>query len=241
MLEICDIHKIYSKGTAQETVVLQGASFSFQDGVFYAIIGKSGCGKTTLLHILGGLDVPDQGKVLLDGVDLFGLSRRERAILRRRRMGFIFQSYNLLQEHTAWENIAMPYILDGKRVDQKRLNEVCSTLEIEKLLHKYPVQLSGGEQQMLAIGRGLMADPKLLMLDEPSMGLAPIIVDEMFAIIKKISDEKHLPILLVEQNAFVALEISRKCYVLENGHIVLSGTSKELQASDEIKKSYLGG
>ena len=101
--------------------------------------------------------------------------------------------------------------------------------------------LSGGEQQMLAIGRGLMADPKLLMLDEPSMGLAPIIVDEMFAIIKKISDEKHLPILLVEQNAFVALEISRKCYVLENGHIVLSGTSKELQASDEIKKSYLGG
>ena len=145
MLEICDIYKIYSKGTAQETAVLRGASFSFQDGVFYAIIGKSGCGKTTLLHILGGLDVPDQGKVLLDGVDLFGLSRRERAILRRRRMGFIFQSYNLLQEHTVWENIAMPYILDGKRVDQKRLNEVCSTLEIEKLLHKYPVQLSGGE------------------------------------------------------------------------------------------------
>ena len=219
MLEICDIHKIYSKGTAQETVVLQGASFSFQDGVFYAIIGKSGCGKTTLLHILGGLDVPDQGKVLLDGVDLFGLSRRERAILRRRRMGFIFQSYNLLQEHTAWENIAMPYILDGKRVDQKRLNEVCSTLEIEKLLHKYPVQLSGGEQQRLAIARAMIHNPSIIFADEPTGNLDPQTAGTTVALLKKVVKQFGTTLVLVTHDMEIAAE-SQETIRIEEGQIV---------------------
>ena len=219
MLEICDIHKIYSKGTAQETVVLQGASFSFQDGVFYAIIGKSGCGKTTLLHILGGLDVPDQGKVLLDGVDLFGLSRRERAILRRRRMGFIFQSYNLLQEHTAWENIAMPYILDGKRVDQKRLNEVCSTLEIEKLLHKYPVQLSGGEQQRIAIARAMIHNPSIIFADEPTGKLDPHTAGTTVALLKKVVKQFGTTLVLVTHDMEIAAE-SQETIRIEEGQIV---------------------
>ena len=219
MLEICDIHKIYSKGTAQETVVLQGASFSFQDGVFYAIIGKSGCGKTTLLHILGGLDVPDQGKVLLDGVDLFGLSRRERVILRRRRMGFIFQSYNLLQEHTAWENIAMPYILDGKRVDQKRLNEVCSTLEIEKLLHKYPVQLSGGEQQRIAIARAMIHNPSIIFADEPTGNLDPQTAGTTVALLKKVVKQFGTTLVLVTHDMEIAAE-SQETIRIEEGQIV---------------------
>ena len=219
MLEICDIYKIYSKGTAQETVVLQGASFSFQDGVFYAIIGKSGCGKTTLLHILGGLDVPDQGKVLLDGVDLFGLSRRERAILRRRRMGFIFQSYNLLQEHTAWENIAMPYILDGKRVDQKRLNEVCSTLEIEKLLHKYPVQLSGGEQQRIAIARAMIHNPSIIFADEPTGNLDPQTAGTTVALLKKVLKQFGTTLVLVTHDMEIAAE-SQETIRIEEGQIV---------------------
>ena len=219
MLEICDIHKIYSKGTAQETVVLQGASFSFQDGVFYAIIGKSGCGKTTLLHILGGLDVPDQGKVLLDGVDLFGLSRLERAILRRRRMGFIFQSYNLLQEHTAWENIAMPYILDGKRVDQKRLNEVCSTLEIEKLLHKYPVQLSGGEQQRIAIARAMIHNPSIIFADEPTGNLDPQTAGTTVALLKKVVKQFGTTLVLVTHDMEIAAE-SQETIRIEEGQIV---------------------
>ena len=219
MLEICDIHKIYSKGTTQETVVLQGASFSFQDGVFYAIIGKSGCGKTTLLHILGGLDVPDQGKVLLDGVDLFGLSRRERAILRRRRMGFIFQSYNLLQEHTAWENIAMPYILDGKRVDQKRLNEVCSTLEIEKLLHKYPVQLSGGEQQRIAIARAMIHNPSIIFADEPTGNLDPQTAGTTVALLKKVVKQFGTTLVLVTHDMEIAAE-SQETIRIEEGQIV---------------------
>ena len=219
MLEICDIHKIYSKGTAQETVVLQGASFSFQDGVFYAIIGKSGCGKTTLLHILGGLDVPDQGKVLLDGVDLFGLSRRERAILRRRRMGFIFQSYNLLQELSAWEYIAMPYILDGNRVDQKRLNEVCSTLEIEKLLHKYPVQLSGGEQQRIAIARAMIHNPSIIFADEPTGNLDPQTAGTTVALLKKVVKQFGTTLVLVTHDMEIAAE-SQETIRIEEGQIV---------------------
>ena len=228
MLEICDIHKIYSKGTAQETVVLQGASFSFQDGVFYAIIGKSGCGKTTLLHILGGLDVPDQGKVLLDGVDLFGLSRRERAILRRRRMGFIFQSYNLLQEHTAWENIAMPYILDGKRVDQKRLNEVCSTLEIEKLLHKYPVQLSGGEQQRIAIARAIVNEPKVLLLDEPLGALDLKLRQDMQYELIRLKNELGITFLYVTHDQEEALTMSDSIVVMNQGYIQQIGTPEDI-------------
>ena len=219
MLEICDIYKIYSKGTAQETAVLRGASFSFQDGVFYAIIGKSGCGKTTLLHILGGLDVPDQGKVLLDGVDLFGLSRRERAILRRRRMGFIFQSYNLLQEHTVWENIAMPYILDGKRVDQKRLNEVCSTLEIEKLLHNYPVQLSGGEQQRIAIARAMIHNPSIIFADEPTGNLDPQTAGTTVALLKKVVKQFGTTLVLVTHDMEIAAE-SQETIRIEEGQIV---------------------
>ena len=219
MLEICDIYKIYSKGTAQETAVLRGASFSFQDGVFYAIIGKSGCGKTTLLHILGGLDVPDQGKVLLDGVDLFGLSRRERAILRRRRMGFIFQSYNLLQEHTVWENIAMPYILDGKRVDQKRLNEVCSTLEIEKLLHKSPVQLSGGEQQRIAIARAMIHNPSIIFADEPTGNLDPQTAGTTVALLKKVVKQFGTTLVLVTHDMEIAAE-SQETIRIEEGQIV---------------------
>ena len=196
MLEICDIHKIYSKGTAQETVVLQGASFSFQDGVFYAIIGKSGCGKTTLLHILGGLDVPDQGKVLLDGVDLFGL-----------------------QEHTAWENIAMPYILDGKRVDQKRLNEVCSTLEIEKLLHKYPVQLSGGEQQRIAIARAMIHNPSIIFADEPTGNLDPQTAGTTVALLKKVVKQFGTTLVLVTHDMEIAAE-SQETIRIEEGQIV---------------------
>lgn len=180
---------------------------------------KAGVARRPLLHILGGLDVPDQGKVLLDGVDLFGLSRRERAILRRRRMGFIFQSYNLLQEHTAWENIAMPYILDGKRVDQKRLNEVCSTLEIEKLLHKYPVQLSGGEQQRIAIARAMIHNPSIIFADEPTGNLDPQTAGTTVALLKKVVKQFGTTLVLVTHDMEIAAE-SQETIRIEEGQIV---------------------
>ena len=139
MLQANNIFKTYEKGNVQETVVLRNVCAEFEQGVFYAIIGKSGSGKTTLLNILCGLDSPDQGHVLLDGTDIYKLTRRKRAILRRRKIGFIFQSYNLLQEHTALVNIFMPYILDHRKPDRIYIDKVCSMLEIDTLLNKYPM------------------------------------------------------------------------------------------------------
>ena len=206
-----------------------------------SIIGANGAGKSSLMKSIIGLCHPQSGEVIFNGVHLEKLPSHK---IVHEGVVYVPEGRKILAKMTVQDNLEMGAY--SRKISRRQLlDDMEEVFDIFPRLRERRKQpggtLSGGEQQMLAIGRGLMADPKLLMLDEPSMGLAPIIVDEMFAIIKKISDEKHLPILLVEQNAFVALEISRKCYVLENGHIVLSGTSKELQASDEIKKSYLGG
>ena len=206
-----------------------------------SIIGANGAGKSSLMKSIIGLCHPQSGEVIFNGVHLEKLPSHK---IVHEGVVYVPEGRKILAKMTVQDNLEMGAY--SRKISRKQLlDDMEEVFDIFPRLRERRKQpggtLAGGEQQMLAIGRGLMADPKLLMLDEPSMGLAPIIVDEMFAIIKKISDEKHLPILLVEQNAFVALEISRKCYVLENGHIVLSGTSKELQASDEIKKSYLGG
>lgn len=206
-----------------------------------SIIGANGAGKSSLMKSIIGLCHPQSGEVIFNGVHLEKLPSHK---IVHEGVVYVPEGRKILAKMTVQDNLEMGAY--SRKISRKQLlDDMEEVFDIFPRLRERRKQpggtLSGGEQQMLAIGRGLMADPKLLMLDEPSMGLAPIIVDEMFAIIKKISDEKHLPILLVEQNAFVALEISRKCYVLENGHIVLCGTSKELQASDEIKKSYLGG
>ena len=206
-----------------------------------SIIGANGAGKSSLMKSIIGLCHPQSGEVIFNGVHLEKLPSHK---IVHEGVVYVPEGRKILAKMTVQDNLEMGAY--SRKISRKQLlDDMEEVFDIFPRLRERRKQpggtLSGGEQQMLAIARGLKADPKLLMLDEPSMGLAPIIVDEMFAIIKKISDEKHLPILLVEQNAFVALEISRKCYVLENGHIVLSGTSKELQASDEIKKSYLGG
>lgn len=219
MLEICNIHKIYSKGTAQEKRVLRGASYCFQDGTFYTIIGKSGCGKTTLLHILGGLDAPDQGNVLLDGMDVLSLSRRRRAVLRRRKIGFVFQSYNLLQEHTALENIVMPFVLDRSRIDQKRLDVVCSTLGIEEMLHKYPMQLSGGEQQRIAIARAIVHNPSVVLADEPTGNLDPQTAGATVSLLKRVVTQFGTTLVLVTHDMEIVAG-SQKILQIEEGKIV---------------------
>ena len=173
MVEVSHVTKSYHPGTAVETQVLKDVSFRFLPGQSYAIIGKSGCGKTTLLNILSGLDTPDSGQVLWNGEDIFAMSRRQRTILRRRSSGYIFQSYNLLAEHTAWENIIMPYTLDGKRPNRTYLSDVCQMLQIDHLMKKYPSQLSGGEQQRVAIARALAHKPGILFADEPTGNLDP--------------------------------------------------------------------
>lgn len=219
MLQACGICKTYGAGTAQETAVLKDASFRFQAGVFYAIIGKSGCGKTTLLNILSGLDTPDRGQVLLDGVDLFGMSRRERAILRRRSGGMIFQAYNLLQEHTAWENIVMPYSLDRKQPDRAYIDKVCDLLEIGPLLHKYPAQMSGGEQQRIAIARAVAHKPRVVFADEPTGNLDPQTGGRTLSLLKETVTQLGNTLILVTHDMGVAKE-AQQIVRVESGQIV---------------------
>ena len=239
---ILQAEKLYKEYKTSSGAVnaLNGVDLSIEKGLFYAIIGRSGSGKSTLLHVLSGLDRPTSGKVLIDGVDMFSFSDEKMAIFRRRSMGFVFQQFNLLDEYSVLNNICMPLRLDGRKPDETFLAEVTKMLGIAEKLKKYPYELSGGEQQMLAMGRALMSRPRLLLLDEPSMGLAPLLVKEIFNIIKEIN-ESGTTVLLVEQNANMALSIADKAYVLETGRIALAGTAQELASSEAVRKAYLGG
>ena len=204
MVEVSHITKSYNPGTALETQVLKDISFRFLPGRSYAIIGKSGCGKTTLLNILSGLDTPDSGKVLWNGEDIFAMSRRQRTILRRRATGYIFQSYNLLAEHTAWENILMPYTLDGKKPDKSHLGDVCRMLQIDHLLKKYPSQMSGGEQQRVAIARALAHKPGIIFADEPTGNLDPATGEATLALLMQTVQTLGNTLIMVTHDMDVA-------------------------------------
>lgn len=218
MLQVCGISKTYGIGTAQETAVLKDISATFDDGVFYAIIGKSGSGKSTLLNILSGLDTPDSGQVLWDHVDLSKLSRRERAVLRRRKSGFIFQSYNLLQEHTVWDNIVMPYTLDCRKPDKESIDKVCRMLGIDQMMHKYPSQLSGGEQQRVAIARAVAHNPRVVFADEPTGNLDPQTGVTTLQMLKETVTQLGTTLILVTHDMSVAAE-AEKIIKVENGTI----------------------
>lgn len=154
-----------------EVHALSGVSADFEAGLFYAIIGRSGSGKSTLLHILSGLDAPTSGKVILNGEDLYAYPDAKMAAFRRRNMGFVFQQFNLLDEYTVLNNIAMPLKLDGKKPDKDFLRQVTELLDIDDKLKKYPNELSGGEQQRVAIARSVLAKPQLIFADEPTGNL----------------------------------------------------------------------
>ncbi len=159
------------KAASGEVHALNGVSLELEQGLFYAVIGRSGSGKSTLLHILSGLDRPTSGKVLVNGTDLSTYSDEKMAIFRRRHMGFVFQQFNLLDEYTVETNICMPLKLDGRKPDQRFLEEVSNLLGLSDKLKKYPSELSGGEQQRVAIARSVMAKPHLIFADEPTGNL----------------------------------------------------------------------
>lgn len=159
------------KTDSGEVHALNGVSLTLEKGLFYAVIGKSGSGKSTLLHILSGLDRPTSGHVLINGTDISTYSDEKMAIFRRRHMGFVFQQFNLLDEYTVETNISMPLILDGRRPDPQFLSEVSELLGLSEKLKKYPSELSGGEQQRVAIARSVLAKPHLIFADEPTGNL----------------------------------------------------------------------
>ena len=203
-----------------------------------AIIGSNGAGKTTLMKSIVGLCKPSNGVILFDGEPIHTLATHE---IIRKGIVLVPEGRKIFPKLTVRSNLEMG-AYTRKGAIEHSIEEIFTYFpRLKERMNQLAGTLSGGEQQMLAIGRGLMEEPKLLMLDEPSMGLAPVIVEEMFTIINRIHKERRLPILLVEQNAYMALETCDYCYVIENGEIVLEGTSEQMEASEEIKKVYLGG
>ncbi|SCG83976.1 Macrolide export ATP-binding/permease protein macB [Proteiniborus sp. DW1] len=203
-----NIEKTYGKGELQVNA-LKPLNLEIEEGFFYAIIGKSGSGKSTLLHILGGLDKPTEGKLYLEGKSVFDLKDSELAVLRRRRIGFVFQAFNLLQEHTVMENILMPIHLDGGEPDMSHFNEVITSLGIEGKLSYYPDELSGGERQRVAIARALVSKPAIVLADEPTGNLDEKTGREVLRLIKESARKFNQTIILVTHDLEIAAEADR--------------------------------
>ena len=234
LLEVKNLSVFY--GVIQ---ALKGISFEVNEGEIVTLIGANGAGKTTTMQSVIGLIPSQEGTVLYDGQDITKTPCHKIVQLG---MSQVPEGRRIFQELTVYENLVMgAYSLKKNTTFKEDLERIYTRFpRLAERKNQIAGTLSGGEQQMLAMGRALMSKPKLLMLDEPSMGLSPLLVDQVFEIIQSINKD-GTTILLVEQNAGKSLAISDRAYVLETGSIVLSGTGTELAASDEVKKAYLGG
>lgn len=234
LLEVKDLEVYY--GVIQ---ALKGIDFEVNEGEIVTLIGANGAGKTTTMQSVIGLIPPKAGTVSFEGKEITHLHCHKIVSLG---MSQVPEGRRIFQELTVYQNLLMgAYIQKDKKAIKEDIKKIYARFpRLEERKNQIAGTLSGGEQQMLAMGRALMSRPKLLMLDEPSMGLSPLLVDEVFTIIKDLNKE-GTTVLLVEQNAGKSLAISDRAYVLENGKIVLSGTGEELLQSEEVKKAYLGG
>lgn len=234
MLELDDVHVAYGGLKA-----LDGVSIKVGDGDFVSIIGPNGAGKTTLFKAISGIVTPVQGQIRLDGRDLAGIDPAERPHLG---IAHVPEGRQVFPNLSVFENLEMgAWTAAGRRDWSSNLDYILGLFPVlAERRNQFAGTLSGGEQQMVAIGRGLASSPRLLMLDEPSMGLAPAIVDTIFERIVEIRRDKKLTVLLVEQRAVEALQSCDRGYVLETGRVVLQGGHEELLADDSIRKAYLG-
>ena len=233
MLEVKDIEVFY--GVIQ---AIKGISFEVNEGEVIALIGANGAGKTTTLHTITGLLQPKKGSIMFEGKDITKVPAHKIVSLG---MAHVPEGRRVFGELTVYENLKMgAYTRKDKAEIQETLEMVYKRFpRLEERKNQLAGTLSGGEQQMLAMGRALMSHPKIIVMDEPSMGLSPIFVNEIFKIIQDVS-KSGTTVLLVEQNAKKALSIADRAYVLETGKIVLEGDAKELMNNDSIKKAYLG-
>ena len=233
MLEIKDLHVNYGAVHA-----LNGVSMTVKDGEIVSLIGANGAGKTTTLRTITGLEKAASGSITFDGHDL---RKTEPSKIITLKLAHVPEGRHIFPQMTVEENLAMGGFFAERDQFQERIKWV---YELFPRLHERRVQragtMSGGEQQMLAIGRALMSNPRLLLLDEPSLGLAPIIIQQIFDTIEQLR-EQGMTIFLVEQNANQALKLADRGYVLENGHVVLSDTGDALLANEAVRSAYLGG
>mgnify|MGYP000268947824 CR=1 FL=1 len=218
LLELRNIGKIYvSEGNV--AVGIRGVNLSFDRGEFVAVTGKSGSGKSTLLNMIGGLDVPTSGKVIVDGRDLSTLKDEQLTIFRRRKIGFIFQNYNLVPVLNVYENIVLPVELDGNKVDKKFMKEVVRMLGLEDKLNNMPSNLSGGQQQRVAIARALVSKPAIVLADEPTGNLDSMTSSDVLSLLKVTSTKFHQTLVMITHNNEIA-QLADRIIRIEDGKIV---------------------
>lgn len=218
ILKVENLCKTYGKG--ENTVkAVDDISFSVERGEFVAIIGASGSGKSTLLHLIGGVDRPTSGKVYIDGKDIYTLNDDNLAIFRRRQIGLIYQFYNLIPVLNVAENITLPTKLDGRDVDERRLNDLLKTLGLEKRKYNLPNQLSGGQQQRVSIGRAMMNEPALMLADEPTGNLDSKASEEIISLLRLSNKKYNQTVIVITHDEKIALEADR-VITIDDGKII---------------------
>ena len=229
IVETKSLKKYYQMG--ENTVkALDGVDFRVKAREFVAIIGKSGSGKSTLLHMLGGLDEPTDGSVLIDGKILSGLKKEQLAILRRRKIGFIFQNYNLVPDLNVYENVVLPVELDGRKVDEEYVSEILELLGLSKKKDAFPGNLSGGQQQRVAIARAVAAKPVIILADEPTGNLDSATSHEVLGLLKMAARQFSQTIILITHDRGIA-QLADRIVHIEDGKIVgNTGKGSELHA-----------
>ena len=213
--------KIYGSGENQVYAV-RNADIEIKKGEFAAIIGKSGSGKSTLLHMLGGLDYPTSGRVYLRNEDIFQLKEDDLAMMRRRKIGFIFQAFNLVSSVNVWENVVLPMGLDGQKIDVNFVQDILHTLNIENKVHILPNTLSGGQQQRVAIARALASKPDIIFADEPTGNLDTKTSDEVVALLKMSAKKYGQTLVMITHDEDIA-QIADRIFVIEDGKVVSRG------------------
>ena len=217
VLKVEDLTKVYGTGENQVTA-LNHVSFSVEKGEFLAIIGPSGSGKSTLLHILGGVDTPTSGKVFMEGTDVYAQNEKQLAIFRRRQVGLIYQFYNLIPVLNVTENITLPVLMDGRKVNDERLKELLHLLSLEGREGHLPNQLSGGQQQRVSIGRALMNAPSVMLADEPTGNLDSKNSQEIVELLKYSNEKYKQTLIMITHDENIALQANR-IIAIEDGKI----------------------
>lgn len=215
---------------------IHGVSLEVHDGEIVSLIGANGAGKTTILRTISGLKKADKGEINFDGADLI---KTEPSKIINLKLAHVPEGRHIFPQMTVEENLEMGAFTDGKDMAANMADVFERFSRLKERKKQLAGTLSGGEQQMLAVGRALMAKPKMILMDEPSMGLSPLLVKEIFSIIREVN-KKGITILLVEQNAKMALSVSNRAYVMETGKITIEGSAGDLLKDDRVKKAYLG-
>ncbi|MDP4092631.1 MAG: ABC transporter ATP-binding protein [Bacillota bacterium] len=218
IVKTINLSKSYGTGEAKVDAI-RDINISINQGEFVAIVGPSGSGKSTMLHMLGAVDKPTSGKVIVDGADIYGMNEKELAIFRRRKVGFVFQFYNLIPVLTAEENIALPLLLDGKKVEQEQMEEILDILGLKDRRHNLPSELSGGQQQKVSIGRALIYKPSILLADEPTGNLDSKTGKEIVDLLRISVKKYHQTLVVITHDLNIASQADR-IITIEDGMVI---------------------